>query len=66
MLVLSRKRGESIVIDGQVKVTVAEVHGSRVKLVIQAPRSRKIMRCEIAAEMAASPSGDCELTASGT
>ncbi len=50
MLVLSRKRGESIVIDGQIKVTISEVHGGRVKLVIDAPRSRKVMRCEIAPE----------------
>lgn len=50
MLVLSRKRGESIVIDGEVKVTISEVHGGRVKLVIDAPRSRKVMRLEIAPE----------------
>ncbi len=51
MLVLSRKRGESIVIDGEVKVTISEVHGGRVKLVIDAPRSRKVMRLEIAPEL---------------
>jgi carbon storage regulator len=60
MLVLSRKRGESIVIDGQIKVTISEVHGGRVKLVIDAPRSRKVMRCEIAPEFerSAAPAAD--------
>lgn len=53
MLVLSRKRGESIVIDGEVMVTISEVHGGRVKLAIDAPRSRKVMRFEIAQEVEA-------------
>lgn len=50
MLVLSRKRGESILIDGQIKVTISEVHGNRVKVLVDAPRSRKVMRCEIVPE----------------
>ena len=50
MLVLSRKRGESILIDGQIKVTISEVHGNRVKVLVDAPRSRKVMRCEIVSE----------------
>lgn len=68
MLVLSRKRGESIVIDGQIKVTISEVHGNRVKLVIDAPRSRKVMRCEIASDLepAVTHRADRELATSAT
>ncbi len=40
MLVLSRKVGEVIVIDGGVTVTVLEMKGQRVRLGIGAPRER--------------------------
>jgi hypothetical protein len=39
MLVLSRKKGASIVIDGGIKVTVVEVKGSAVRLGIEAPKN---------------------------
>ena len=48
MLVLSRKIGESIQIAGDIKVTVTEVRGGRVRLSIEAPPSIRIMRKEIA------------------
>ena len=32
MLVLSRKTGESILIDGSIRVTVSVIHGDRVKI----------------------------------
>jgi carbon storage regulator len=47
MLVLSRKVGESIVIDGDIKVTVSTVQGGRVKLCIDAPRERRVIRAEV-------------------
>ena len=47
MLVLSRKRGESIQIDDNIFVTVAEVKGGRVRLSIDAPRSVRIVRKEV-------------------
>jgi carbon storage regulator len=37
MLVLSRKRGEAVVIDGNIEVTVLEVHRDRVKLGLRGP-----------------------------
>ena len=49
MLVLSRKRNESIVINDQVVVTVLEVRGDKVRLGIQAPRDVPIHRSEILA-----------------
>ena len=48
MLVLSRKIGESIHIAGEIKVTVTEVRGGRVRLSIEAPSSVRILRKEIA------------------
>ncbi len=47
MLVLSRKVGESIVIDGDIVISVSSVQGGRVKLCIDAPRDRRISRSEL-------------------
>ena len=47
MLVLSRKRGEGIVIGDDVTVTVLEVHGQQVKLGFGAPAEVPIHREEI-------------------
>jgi carbon storage regulator len=47
MLVLTRKIGESIRIDGQICVTVMEVDGRTVKLGIDAPRTVQIHREEV-------------------
>ena len=48
MLVLTRKLNESIIIDGNITVTVVEVRGNRVKLGIVAPVEVPVMREEIA------------------
>jgi len=47
MLVLTRKRGENIVIDGEIVVQVLEIKGSRVVLGIQAPNHVDIVRQEL-------------------
>ena len=47
MLALSRKVGESIVIDNDIEVTVLEVKGDLVKIGIEAPKSIPIYRKEI-------------------
>jgi carbon storage regulator len=47
MLVLSRKRNEKIVIDGQVEVTVVEIRGDKVRLGVVAPRDVVVDREEI-------------------
>ena len=49
MLVLSRKRNESVVIDENIVVTVVEVRGDKVRLGIQAPRDVPIHRSEVLA-----------------
>jgi len=60
MLVLSRKVGESIVIDGDVVVSVLESSGNRVSLGIQAPREKTIYRMEIHAAMTQSEEEVCD------
>lgn len=47
MLVLSRRRDESIMIGDEVEVTVVEVRGDVVKLGVKAPRSVPVHRKEI-------------------
>ena len=47
MLVLSRKNGESIVIDGAIKVQVIEVKGKVVRLGIDAPKEIPVHRSEL-------------------
>lgn len=52
MLVLTRKVGEAIVIDGEITIKVSQIQGNRVRLCIDAPRTHRIVREEIAAEEA--------------
>lgn len=47
MLVLSRKKNESIVIDEHIVITVVEIRGDKVRLGIQAPREVPIHRSEV-------------------
>lgn len=47
MLVLSRKAGESIVIDGRIVVKVLDVGRGRVQLGIDAPREISVERSEL-------------------
>lgn len=47
MLVLSRKTNEKIVIADQIRITVIEIRGDKVRLGIDAPRSVSVHREEI-------------------
>jgi carbon storage regulator len=47
MLVLSRKHGESIIIEGDVKVHVIEVRNNVVRFGIEAPQEIPVHRSEI-------------------
>jgi carbon storage regulator len=47
MLVLSRRNGECLVIDGGITVQVIEVKGNRVLLGIEAPKAISILRSEL-------------------
>jgi carbon storage regulator len=52
MLVLTRKRGERIMIGDDVVLTVLEVSGDQVRVGIEAPRSVTVMREELQTEIA--------------
>ena len=47
MLVLSRKRNESIIIDDHITVTVVEIRGDKVRLGIEAPKDVTVHRREV-------------------
>ncbi len=52
MLVLTRRQNETIVIDGQITITVVEIQGGPVRLGVAAPRDVRVNRGEIEARMA--------------
>lgn len=47
MLVLSRKKDEAIIIGDDIKITIVDVRGDKVRLGIDAPRSIPVHREEI-------------------
>jgi len=47
MLVLTRKIGESIAIDSNIKIRVVQIKGKQVRLGIEAPKETKIHREEV-------------------
>lgn len=47
MLIISRKKNESVIIQGNVEVIVLDVQGEKVKIGIEAPNDIKIMRKEL-------------------
>jgi len=50
MLVLSRRESESVVIGGNIVVTVLELRGNIVKLGVRAPAEVKVLREELVEE----------------
>lgn len=51
MLVLTRKKNESIIIGDDIKITVVEVKGDQIKLGITAPKQVTVHREEIYLEI---------------
>jgi carbon storage regulator len=47
MLVLSRKKGQTLIIGDEIVVTILEVDGDKVKLGVEAPRSVSVYRKEV-------------------
>jgi carbon storage regulator len=47
MLVLSRKKDESIIINDHIRVTVVEIRGDKVRLGIDAPKEVSVHRREV-------------------
>jgi carbon storage regulator len=48
MLVLSRKRNEKILVGDDIKITVVEILGDRVRIGIEAPDFVPVVRAELA------------------
>jgi carbon storage regulator len=58
MLVLTRKEGEKVVIDGEIVITVLEAgRGGQVRLGIDAPRRHRVLRGELLDEVSAENRG---------
>ena len=47
MLILTRKRGESLVIDGRIEIKVTDISDEKIKLGIEAPPDMKVYRKEL-------------------
>lgn len=47
MLILQRKKGESVVLDGNITVSILDVSAEGVKLAVEAPRDVTILRSEL-------------------
>jgi len=47
MLALSRKKGEAIIVNNNVEITILEVKGDQVKIGIDAPKDVSIYRKEV-------------------
>ena len=51
MLTLSRKKGESLVINNNIEITVLDIRGDQIKIGINAPREVPVYRKEIYTEI---------------
>lgn len=47
MLALSRKKGESIILNNDIELTILEVKGDQVKVGVNAPKSVPVYRKEV-------------------
>ncbi len=47
MLALTRKKGESLVLNNDIEVTVLEIRGDQVKIGVKAPREVPVYRKEV-------------------
>jgi len=54
MLVLSRKKGESIWLGDDIEITISEIKGDQVRIAINAPKNVTILRGELLKEVSES------------
>lgn len=62
MLVLGRKRNESIIIDGGIEITILEIAGNRVRLGVKAPDNVRVLRDELRPKVAPVSTDEFQLT----
>jgi carbon storage regulator len=53
MLVLNRRKGETVIIGDNIRITIVDVQGDNIKIGIDAPRNINILREEIHEEVIA-------------
>ena len=51
MLVLTRKRNQSIVVNDNIELTIIDIQGDQVRVGINAPKDVKVFRKEVYVEM---------------
>ncbi len=66
MLVLSRKKNESIVINDDIKVVVVEIRGDKVRLGVEAPKEVPVHRREVYDAIKRSENGETAENQSGS
>lgn len=62
MLVLNRKKGETILIGENIEITIVDIVGDKIKIGINAPKEVNIVRKEIIEEIAAANQQATETT----
>ena len=65
MLVLSRKKDESIVINNDITIVVVEIRGDKVRLGVEAPKEVPVHRREVYEAIARGESVDVPMAAGG-
>ena len=66
MLVLSRKKDESIVINNDITIVVVEIRGDKVRLGVEAPKEVPVHRREVYEAIASGESADVPLASMPT
>lgn len=66
MLVISRRKGQSIAIGDEIELVVTELHRSVVKIAIRAPRGTIVLRGEVRDSIAKANQSAAESTLDGT
>jgi len=64
MLILSRKRGETLLINDEIEVKIIDISGDKVKIGIHAPKDVKILRQELRQTMESNKASSSKMSPS--